>query len=917
MKTFYSFLIILLIVNLANAQENGGPYAPDANTVLLMHFDSDITNSANNGFTLSESMAGTYVNNSISELGKAYRIDNTPDSEDSHCLYSPHNDLLNFEGSFSIEFWVKTGDLGNEKTEYPILIDKYQSFGLGVDANGNGFNGYVKFENDTEVNFYQNHLLEEGKWYHVAMVSNTAAQTVSFYVHDEQKKPVFTATRNFPAGSNGKIQHSDADLFVGGVNGSSNAQFDGWFDELRISNHAADYSEMYTPDFTIIESGESDHFEFYTDNSENTNYWLEIKDHLEEQFNKYPNYWDIPGAPDYIAPDTKTKIYLFDRENITFITGNTPDWKMGFYDCETNSIYLDNSILQLSETDETYQYYNGLEGLTIHTFVGYALQLRLNRDASGLRLPEFFAEGFGLYERGYCPNRDSIIAFKENHPEFVDDDVMSRFTNYPNTSEKDIVTAFVESNILFGGYRRCNLWYYEWIPLGWEKFLYYFYTTPVDTEQIKKYDECEYFDFYCSSLDTMFIDSMKVWLNQTRNYYVDSFEMELNVRIPMVILDQKTGSDITESADFNGGSGNINISPRDFWGGFDNGYDWLLGHEVGHVFNDFMCFAEPYYAMPFGFYHEGMANFSGYNVAGGEHRDDLWKIPAVFDFYQQKYGREPTLEEFINDPDETIDCYFFGFEFIRYLRKNEGFLKIKEFFINKMDFSVFNESYNEMESGYISYLKSLIDQNYPELITNNGIIIERGDTAVITTENLSATDQEANDDGLFFEIITEPTKGHIAKISNTGKPVTKFTEQDLKNGQIIYVNDNTSATSDFFIFVVSDEALTAGVFQFNITLTNPTAISEFENARKNQLEIYPNPATSESTISFQTKINEDVNLSIFDIQGRKITTILEKKLSAGSYNYSLGKTISSDGVYFLRLKTQEGISTQKIIYMKE
>jgi hypothetical protein len=117
--------------------------------------------------------------------------------------------------------------------------------------------------------------------------------------------------------------------------------------------------------------------------------------------------------------------------------------------------------------------------------------------------------------------------------------------------------------------------------------------------------------------------------------------------------------------------------------------------------------------------------------------------------------------------------------------------------------------------------------------------------------------------------------------------------------------------------VVSDEALTAGVFQFNITLTNPTAISEFENARKNQLEIYPNPATSESTISFQTKINEDVNLSIFDIQGRKITTILEKKLSAGSYNYSLGKTISSDGVYFLRLKTQEGISTQKIIYMKE
>ena len=702
-----------------------------------------------------------------------------------------------------------------------------------------------------------------------------------------------------------KIQNPPDSLFIG----------------LRMKSTGEQHQQLYFDNFEIksYESvvyekvGSTEHFEFYTDNSENKGYWLLIKDNLEEQFNKYQNYWNSPGAPDYIEQNTKTKIYLSDRENIKLISDDTPDWKMGFYTCDSNSIYLDNSISQLPETNQIYQYYNGISGLTIHTFAGYALQLILNRDANGLQLPEFVAEGFGLYERGYRPNHDSIISFKEVHPEFVDDAVMARFTDYINTSEKDIVTAFVEYDILFhGAYRHCNYWYYDWIGEEWEKFLYYFYTTPDDTEQIKKYDECEYFEFYCSSQDTVFIDSMKVWLNQTRNYYVDSFEMELNIQIPIVIVNQKTGAELTGSPGFNGGSGNINISPHDVLGGFES-YNWLLGHEVGHVFNDFMCFAEPYYAMPFGFYHEGMANFSGFNVAGDEHRDDLWKIPCVFDYYQQEYNREPTLEEFINDPDERIDCYFFGFEFIRYLRKTEGYLKIKEFFINKMDFSIFSVSYEDLEQGYIDYLKSLIDQNYPELITNSGIFIERGSSAVITTENLSASDQEAADDGLFFEIVTNPTNGHLAKISDPDTPITKFSEQNIKQERVIYINDNTSASSDFFRFTVTDEALTAGVFQFNITLTNPTAISEFENARKNQLKIYPNPITNKSVISFQTKTSGKVNISIYDMQGRKICTLLYKKLSAGTQTVPVSISLPASGVYFCKLQTPDGISTKKLI----
>jgi len=86
---------------------------------------------------------------------------------------------------------------------------------------------------------------------------------------------------------------------------------------------------------------------------------------------------------------------------------------------------------------------------------------------------------------------------------------------------------------------------------------------------------------------------------------------------------------------------------------------------------------------------------------------------------------------------------------------------------------------------------------------------------------------------------------------------------------------------------------------------------------ENNFKIYPNPVTNESVISFQTQTCGNINLSVFDIHGRKITTILNKNLPVGSYNYSLNKNIPSNGVYFLRLKTEEGISTQKFVFNKE
>jgi hypothetical protein len=239
--------------------------------------------------------------------------------------------------------------------------------------------------------------------------------------------------------------------------------------------------------------------------------------------------------------------------------------------------------------------------------------------------------------------------------------------------------------------------------------LYYFYTAD-DVERIELNGQSENFDVYCSLRDTEYTDSMLVWLERTLEFYKTAYEMEFNNRFNMVVLyDEQTGMDLTGYDFFNGGSGGLNISPHNFYDGIE-GYPWLLAHEFGHVFNDYM-----YYDFPFGFYHEGMANFSGYKQYGVDWMESRWMINEVFNQYMNNHGRYPTLDEFVENPENNIDPYFFGLQFIRYLASFNSLVSIKEFFSSGMDFGVFDKTKSEIEEGYIEFLKALENDTHKNI----------------------------------------------------------------------------------------------------------------------------------------------------------------------------------------------------------
>ncbi|MBN2008185.1 PQQ-binding-like beta-propeller repeat protein [candidate division KSB1 bacterium] len=128
------------------------------------------------------------------------------------------------------------------------------------------------------------------------------------------------------------------------------------------------------------------------------------------------------------------------------------------------------------------------------------------------------------------------------------------------------------------------------------------------------------------------------------------------------------------------------------------------------------------------------------------------------------------------------------------------------------------------------------------------------------------------------------------------------------------------------IYIVADHKLfvarnsnTIHVFE-----TEPTAIrvnSLLSPDKIQLLQNYPNPFNPSTTISFQLSTNSDVCLSIFNLNGQLVQTLLQTHQSAGSYQIEwngqdlVGRPVSS-GVYLCRLQTNGQTTTRKMLLMK-
>lgn len=129
---------------------------------------------------------------------------------------------------------------------------------------------------------------------------------------------------------------------------------------------------------------------------------------------------------------------------------------------------------------------------------------------------------------------------------------------------------------------------------------------------------------------------------------------------------------------------------------------------------------------------------------------------------------------------------------------------------------------------------------------------------------------------------------------------------------------------------VSKKAERLDIFEFYEAPTSKQviALNQIENGNSTELptvfhlsQNYPNPFNPTTTIAFDLPQNSFAELEIYDISGKKVRTVVNKNMEAGSHQVvwngldDLGNQVAS-GVYFYRIQAGEFIAVNKMMLLR-
>jgi hypothetical protein len=119
----------------------------------------------------------------------------------------------------------------------------------------------------------------------------------------------------------------------------------------------------------------------------------------------------------------------------------------------------------------------------------------------------------------------------------------------------------------------------------------------------------------------------------------------------------------------------------------------------------------------------------------------------------------------------------------------------------------------------------------------------------------------------------------------------------------IYSNDMLFWTDTFAIFVQSEPT---GMEQ--IGKNTPTEFTLSQN--------YPNPFNPKTIINYELPISNDVELSIFNVLGQKIATLVSERLQAGYYQVEWDAAGFSSGIYYYMIRAGDFQEIKKMVLVR-
>jgi len=154
---------------------------------------------------------------------------------------------------------------------------------------------------------------------------------------------------------------------------------------------------------------------------------------------------------------------------------------------------------------------------------------------------------------------------------------------------------------------------------------------------------------------------------------------------------------------------------------------------------------------------------------------------------------------------------------------------------------------------------------------------------------------------------TMPIKINI-NTTNGDTLVTIFYDQLIQDFEIDVNGGPLGLQFDYGNWILKTISITTGV-------DNKITINEYSLDQN-----YPNPFNPSTKIKYQTAKSGFVELKIYNVLGKEVSTLVNKEMPAGSYEVefqsAVGNRQLASGIYYYTLNAGEFTQTRKMIYLK-
>jgi hypothetical protein len=93
----------------------------------------------------------------------------------------------------------------------------------------------------------------------------------------------------------------------------------------------------------------------------------------------------------------------------------------------------------------------------------------------------------------------------------------------------------------------------------------------------------------------------------------------------------------------------------------------------------------------------------------------------------------------------------------------------------------------------------------------------------------------------------------------------------------------------------------------------PTSTPEIHKPVDYEATNFPNPFTNNTTLSYSLKENDNINIMLYDAQGKLVEEVFNGKQSAGLHEFTIDGSKYSSGMYFANITGKGGSHAVKLV----